>query len=104
VVGIDAASRHVIVGEKPHLAVSNCMVGSVNWMIAAPDQPIDAACRIRYRHHEVPSRITTQGDGLVKVVFNEPQSGVTPGQAAVFYDGDRVLGGGWIVESGTRDA
>ncbi len=99
VVGINAAKRHVIVGEKVHLAVSSCSVGSVNWVVEAPGQPIDATCRIRYRHHEVPSRITTLGDGSVKVVFKEAQSGVTPGQAAVFYDGDRVLGGGWILEA-----
>ena len=99
VVGIDAASRQVIVGEKPCLAVSNCLVGRVNWMIEAPRQPLDAACRIRYRHHEVPSTMTIQEDGSVQVDFEEPQSGVTPGQAAVFYDGDRVLGGGWILEA-----
>jgi tRNA-specific 2-thiouridylase len=104
VVGIDAANRHVIVGEKPHLAVSGCMVGGVNWMIGGPAEPIDAACRIRYRHQEVASRITPRDGGSVEVVFNQPQSGVTPGQAAVFYDGDRVLGGGWIATSGIGDA
>ena len=57
---------------------------------------IEAACRIRYRHQEAPSLITMLEDGSVRVDFHEPQSGVTPGQAAVFYDGDRVLGGGWI--------
>jgi tRNA-specific 2-thiouridylase len=96
VVGIDAENRKVIVGEKQHLAVSQCHVNGVNWLIDPPMKPLEAACRIRYRHQEVPSLITPLDDGSVEVIFREPQAGVTPGQAAVFYDGDRVLGGGWI--------
>ena len=103
VVGIDAKNCKVIVGEKEHLAASQCHVMDVNWLFDAPEKQIEAGCRIRYRHHEVPSLITIQDDGSVLVAFQEPQSGVTPGQAAVFYDGDRVLGGGCIVGPGTRD-
>ncbi len=104
VVGIDAANRKVLVGEKQHLAVSHCLVGDLNWTTGSPETSFAASCRIRYRHQEVPSIITMQDDGLVRVDFQETQSGVTPGQAAVFYDGDRVLGGGWIIKAGTRDA
>ena len=68
----------------------------VNWLIKKPSGTIEAACRIRYRHQETPATITIQGDGTVQVDFDEPQDGVTPGQAAVFYDADRVIGGGWI--------
>jgi tRNA-specific 2-thiouridylase len=96
VVGIDAENRKVVVGEKPYLEVSHCYVDNINWLIDAPVKSIEAACRIRYRHQEAPSLITMLEDGSVRVDFHEPQSGVTPGQAAVFYDGDRVLGGGWI--------
>ncbi len=96
VVGIDAEKRQVIVGEKPFLSRSYCYVDNLNWLIAPPVAPIEAACRIRYRHQEAPSLISCQGDGSVRVDFRQPQSGVTPGQVAVFYDGDRVLGGGWI--------
>jgi tRNA-specific 2-thiouridylase len=96
VVGIDAIKRKVIVGEKFHLAVTQCHVGEVNWLIEAPLKPFEAACRIRYRHQEAPSLITILVDGSVKVDFHTPQNGVTPGQAAVFYAGERVLGGGWI--------
>jgi tRNA-specific 2-thiouridylase len=103
VVGIDALKRKVIVGEKHCLVVYHCYVGDINWLIDAPEKEIEAACRIRYRHQEAPSLITVRDDGSVRVDFNEPQSGVTPGQAAVFYAGDRVLGGGWIRESGLRD-
>jgi tRNA-specific 2-thiouridylase len=103
VVAIDALKRRVIVGEKQHLAVSDCRVGGINWLIATPEKQIEAACRIRYRHQEVPSLITMLDDGSARVEFCEPQSGVTPGQAAVFYAGNRVLGGGWIRESGPRN-
>jgi len=96
VVGIDAATRRVIVGEKESLAVTRCRVGGLNWMIDVPTAPFETACRIRYRHHEVPALLTPLGDGRFEIVFSTPQSGVTPGQAAVFYEGDRVLGGGWI--------
>ncbi len=96
VVAIDAPARRVIVGEKEHLAVTRCRVGDLNWLIDPPDGTFSTACRIRYRHREVPARVTPRQDGTVDVVFSEPQTGVTPGQAAVFYDGERVIGGGWI--------
>jgi tRNA-uridine 2-sulfurtransferase len=103
VIGIDAANRQVIVGEKQHLSVSGCHVFNVNWLVDPPSATLEAACRIRYRHQEVPSRLTILDDGNVQVAFDQPQYGVTPGQAAVFYDDDRVLGGGWISNSGTWD-
>ena len=96
VVGIDAENRKVIVGEKEYLALMHCHVVDVNWLIDVPEEPFEAACRIRYRHREVPSLITVLEDGSARVDFKEPQDGVTPGQAAVFYAGDRVLGGGCI--------
>lgn len=103
VTGIDAARRQVIVGEKQHLSVSGCQVLDVNWLVDPPAATIEAACRIRYRHQEVPSKLKMLDDGVVQVAFDVPQNGVTPGQAAVFYDGDRVLGGGWISNTGMRD-
>ena len=74
---------------------SNPLYG-INWSAAEPGAEIDAACRIRYRHHEVPARIEPLSDNRAKVVLDSPQNGVTPGQAAVFYQGDEVIGGGWI--------
>jgi len=103
VVGIDAESRRVVVGEKKHLSVSKCRAIDVNWMIDIPTEPINAACRIRYRHVEVPAVISPLEDGSVLIEFAQPQNGVTPGQAAVFYDGDRVIGGGWIVSQVLSD-
>ncbi len=96
VVAIDAAARCVVVGEKSHLANDVCRVYDLNWSIPVPHEGFNAACRIRYRQREVPARITPCADGSVEVRFEQPQQGITPGQAAVFYDGDRVLGGGWI--------
>ncbi len=96
VVGIDAGQKRVLVGEEEHLERSELTLHGVNWSGPAPAQEIAAACRIRYRHREVLSRITPLPDGRAQVHFSIPQRGVTPGQAAVFYDGERVLGGGWI--------
>ena len=68
----------------------------MNWLIAPPAGEIEAVAVIRYRHPGVRARITPRGDGAVQVDFHTPQSAVAPGQAVAFYDGDRLLGGGWI--------
>ncbi len=99
VVGINAESHQVVVGEKRHLAVSAGHLTGVNWLIEPPTSPFPTTCRIRYRHHEVPVTVTPLEDGTVRVDFHEPQKGVTPGQAAVFYEGDAVIGGGWICKA-----
>jgi len=96
VVSVDAAQKRVVVGEKEHLSVSDLDAYEVNWIIPDPADPFEVACRIRYRHQEVPATVTPQDDGRVHVRFHVPQKGVTPGQAVVFYQDDRVLGGGWI--------
>ncbi len=96
VVGIDASTRQVIVGERRHLAVADFRVHEVNWIVPPPAERFDAACRIRYRHHEVPSTIRTLEFNQATIHLKSPQQGVTPGQAAVFYRDEEVLGGGWI--------
>ena len=96
VTGIDAENRRVVVGEKEHLSCGELTVHKVEWGGAEPSEPLRAACRIRYRHREVPAMITPLSGGRARVRFDVPQQGVTPGQVAVFYEGDRVLGGGWI--------
>lgn len=97
VVGIDAQGKRVIVGEREHLAVAELTLREVNWIAAIPAVPFEAACRIRYRHNEIPSSVHVDRDGKVTIRLSIPQHGVTPGQAAVLYRGDAVLGGGWIV-------
>jgi len=96
VVGIDADAKRVLVGEREHLERTELTVERCNWLDDAPEGPLSVACRIRYRHREQGARIEPLEPGVVRVIFDAPQSGVTPGQSAVFYAGDRVLGGGII--------
>jgi tRNA-specific 2-thiouridylase len=96
VIRIDAANKSVVVGEKQHLQCDQMIVGNCVWNMAAPQLSFTSACRIRYRQLEQPAEVVPFDHERVKVIFSNPQSGVTPGQAAVFYQGDRVLGGGWI--------
>jgi tRNA-specific 2-thiouridylase len=102
VVGIDAGEKRVVVGEKPHLLVSTFAVTGVNWLIQPPVSPLEVSCRIRYRHQEVPAIIQPDEDNCVTVYLKDAQAGVTPGQAAVFYQGEEVIGGGWIDDVGAR--
>jgi len=96
VVGIDAEKKQVIVGEKEHLSRAEMVVGQCHWTIEKPRDKFSTTCRIRYRHTEVPVSVEPLQGDQVKVVFDAPQDGVTPGQAAVFYHDDLVIGGGWI--------
>ena len=69
----------------------------VTWISGdTPAGPIRAAARIRYRHTEAAATITPFDGTHAQVVFDTPQAAITPGQAVVFFDGDVVLGGGWI--------
>jgi len=96
VVAIDAEQRRVIVGERQHLDVAEFSVTGVNWLVTPPADFFDATCKIRYRHKDVTSHIQIIDDNNLIVQLMNAQSGVTPGQAAVFYRGNEVLGGGWI--------
>ncbi len=90
-------SRTVVLGDREELLADGLIASQVNWLIAVPTaEPLGCAAKIRYRHAGVPAQLTALDDGGARVEFTEPQSAVTPGQAVVFYDGDRVLGGGWI--------
>lgn len=97
VLRIDAAGNRVVVGERHHLAVARLKVRDVNWIINPPAAPLRCRCRIRYRHREAPAVVIPGAEGDAEVVFDEAQEGVTPGQAAVFFDHGLVAGGGWIV-------
>jgi tRNA-specific 2-thiouridylase len=98
VVRIDAARGQVIVGPEEALTGKTLTATRVNW-ITLPEltAPRRCAARIRYRHLEAPATIYPLPDGNVRVVFDIPQKAITPGQAVVFYDGELVLGGGWIL-------
>jgi tRNA-specific 2-thiouridylase len=97
VLEIDADARRVTVGEEKELWRDRLEVRDVNWIAwPALDGPIEATVKIRYRHEPVPARIEPARAARVRVHFEAPQRAITPGQAAVFYREDEVLGGGWI--------
>lgn len=99
VVALDCANNRVIVGEDGELRSTTCEVRDVNWIaVAAPDAPVRAHVRIRNRHEPAEAEITSLDGTSARVTFIEPQRAITPGQAAVFYSGERVLGGGWIAK------
>jgi len=97
VVGIDAGQAAVTVGPRESLDRTSLTASRVNWIGGeTPASPVRADVRIRYRHTEAPATVTPLGDDRVSVTFDTPQAAITPGQATVFYDGEIVLGGGWI--------
>jgi tRNA-uridine 2-sulfurtransferase len=97
VLEIDAAARRVTVGEESELRRDTCEVRDVNWIAwERPIEPVEAMVRIRYRHEPAAAVIEPRGDGSANVRFRAPQRAITPGQAAVFYSEEEVLGGGWI--------
>jgi tRNA-specific 2-thiouridylase len=89
--------NRVVLGHRVELFSPGLTASRLNWLIDPPSDELEAVAVIRYRHPGVRARITPQ-DGGVRVIFATPQSAVAPGQAVAFYDGDRVLGGGWIEE------
>ncbi len=97
VIGIDPEKNKVIVGTKEQLPGHSFIASKTNWIVFdEPKETFKTFARIRYRHQEAPALVTPLADGRVKVEFEEPQRAITPGQAVVFYDGDIVVGGGWI--------
>jgi tRNA-uridine 2-sulfurtransferase len=97
VVSLDGAQNRLVVGEDRELRSSTCEVRNVNWIpYAVPDGPVQASVRIRNRHEPAEAEVTPIGATDARVTFREAQRAITPGQAAVFYCGERVLGGGWI--------
>jgi tRNA-specific 2-thiouridylase len=97
VVALDRAQNRLVVGEDQELRRTACEVRNVNWIpYEVPDQPVQAMVRIRNRHEPAAAEITPLDSTTARVTFREPQRAITPGQAAVFYAGERVLGGGWI--------
>jgi tRNA-uridine 2-sulfurtransferase len=97
VVALDRAQNRLVVGEDEDLRSTTCEVRDVNWIpFESPSAPIEATVRVRNRHEPAAAEITALNATTARVIFRSPQRAITPGQAAVFYSGDLVLGGGWI--------
>ena len=94
---IDPERNEVVLGEEKDLYRSEAAVSDVNWISGeTPREPVRCAVKIRYRAREQAATVYPEENGRGRIVFDAPQRAVTPGQAAVFYDGDTVLGGGTI--------
>ena len=86
----------MVVGDDDSLRTSKCEIENVNWVSCDEQgQPLRAKVKIRHKHEPAVATVEPFRSNA-RIQFDVPQRAITPGQAAVFYDGDRVLGGGWI--------
>ena len=104
VLGVEPQNNRVVVGYDDELLSNQFTAAGVNWIaIDNPSEPVLADVRVRYRHTAASATITPQPGERVTVKFDEPQRAITPGQATVFYRGDEVVGGGWIVKNSRQE-
>lgn len=103
VVQIERARNQIIVGEADDLESLEFTAKGVNWVaFDEPGEPVRALVKVRYRHDPAPATIHALPDAHARIIFDEPQRAITPGQATIFYDlatGEEVVGGGWIVRN-----
>ncbi len=98
VIQIDNATNQVKVGSESETTIQTLRARDLNWIsIRSLDAPMRVKAKIRHRHEPAWATIEMSGDGEVLATFDDPQRAVTPGQSAVFYENDEVVGGGWIV-------
>jgi tRNA-specific 2-thiouridylase len=97
VLSIDPEKNRVVVGDDDALRSTTFEITNVNWVSCEePAEPLRANVKIRHKHEPAPATIEPLSAATARVIFDSPQRAITPGQGAAFYDGDRVLGGGWI--------
>ena len=97
VLSIDTENNCVVVGSDDALRSTTFEVNGVNWVsLERPSAAIRASVKIRHKHAPAPATVEALPDSCARIIFDAPQRAITPGQGAVFYDGDRVLGGAWI--------
>ena len=102
VVRLEAATRRVIVGPRAALLRDTLTVGNINWLgtgTSPPTEGIRVSAQLRSMHRPIPATVYGCTDGSAHVILARPFAGIAPGQACVFYQGDRLLGGGWIRQS-----
>jgi tRNA-specific 2-thiouridylase len=98
VLNIDPSSHRVTVGADAELASTTLRANRLNWIsIPKLSGPMRVKIKIRHRHEPAWATLEPAGSGEIVATFDEPQRAVTPGQSAVFYDNDEVVGGGWII-------
>jgi tRNA-specific 2-thiouridylase len=91
------AEKRVVVGPRVELERTSLTASRVNWIAGEPPSAaLRIAAQIRHRHQAGRATVAACDAGRANVLFDEPQTAITPGQAVVFYDGDCVIGGGWI--------
>ena len=93
---VTADSRQVVLGQREDLATSTVHVDGLNWLIDRPQSTFRCEARFRYQQQSRPCEVELLDNNEAVITPDEPILGVAPGQAAVMYEGDRVLGGGWI--------
>jgi tRNA-specific 2-thiouridylase len=97
VLSIDPTNNRVVVGDDDSLRTTSFEANGVNWVsIEQPLGPIRANVKIRHKHEPAPAAVAPLDATTARITFDAPQRAITPGQGAVFYDGDTVLGGAWI--------
>jgi tRNA-specific 2-thiouridylase len=97
VIQINGAEKQVVVGGQERLYSRTLLTRRVNLIsVSELREPMRVAVKIRHRHEAAPATLQRVSDNEIQVTFDQAQRAVTPGQAAVFYDGDVVVGGGWI--------
>jgi tRNA-specific 2-thiouridylase len=97
VIRLDHEHNRLVIGLKSELAARECLVTHINWIAGTPPEgPISVSTRIRYRHKEAESTLTPVDGHTARICFSRPQEAITPGQGAVFYQCEHLLGGGWI--------
>jgi tRNA-specific 2-thiouridylase len=103
VVAIEPATRAVVIGPRDELLGRGVVVREVNWLVdPAPTEGADIMVQIRHRARATAGVVVRSASGEVEVALEEPASAISPGQSCVFYDGERVLGGG-VIERGRRE-
>jgi tRNA-uridine 2-sulfurtransferase len=96
VLALKPESHQVVVGPKTSLERAALTASGVNWIVPEPAGSLRVTAQIRHRHQPAPARARALENGRAEVVFDAPQIAIAPGQAVVLYDGDEVVGGGWI--------
>jgi tRNA-uridine 2-sulfurtransferase len=93
-------TNEVVVGTREEIFESSCIVGGMNWFLASAQPVFRAQVKIRSQHRKAHATVTILDKGKARIVFDEAQDAITPGQGAVLYENEKVLGGGWIQDVG----